>query len=90
MRPALLAGFARVRFRGTLYPTLLRDERGWVKGALIRPSPRALTALKRYEGACYRLIPVRAQTTRGPVRARAWAVPRHLAEAPAWRRRQGP
>ncbi|MFH5924032.1 gamma-glutamylcyclotransferase family protein [Roseomonas xinghualingensis] len=89
MQPAVLAGFARVRFRGTLYPTLLRDQRGWVKGALIRPSARALAALRRYEGPCYHLIPVRVQTARGPMRARAWAVPRHLAEAPAWRRRSG-
>jgi hypothetical protein len=86
MRPALLRGFARGAFRGTLYPTLLRRDGGWVAGALIRPSPSALAALRRYEGPCYRLVPLCVETHRGPVRARAWVVPRHLAGTAAWER----
>ncbi|WP_458097697.1 gamma-glutamylcyclotransferase family protein [Roseomonas sp. WA12] len=81
MRPASLKGFGRVVFRGTPYPSLLPSPGQCVDGALIRPAPHAMAALRRYEGACYRLIPVRALTPRGPVRARAWVVPRFMAQA---------
>ena len=81
MRPASLSGFQRVAFLGTPYPTLLASPGQRVNGALIRPSPHAMAALRHYEGACYRLIPVRALTPRGLVRARAWVVPRFMAQA---------
>ncbi|WP_424136912.1 gamma-glutamylcyclotransferase family protein [Roseomonas chloroacetimidivorans] len=87
MRPALLRGYRRAAFRGTLYPTLLPGKGGWVRGALIWPSPSAMAALQRYEGPCYRLVPLRVQTVRGPIRARAWVVPRWMAEESAWRSR---
>ncbi|MBB5694537.1 hypothetical protein FHS87_002583 [Roseomonas pecuniae] len=54
-----------------------------MEGALIRPGPAAMAALRRYEGPCYRLIPLRVETRRGPVRARAWVVPRFMAGARA-------
>jgi hypothetical protein len=82
MRPAALSGFQRVAFRGTPYPTLLPSPGQRVDGALIRPAPHAMAALRRYEGACYRLIPVRVLAARGPVHARAWVVPRFMAQAP--------
>lgn len=54
-----------------------------MEGALIRPGPAAMAALRRYEGACYRLVPLRVEDRRGPVRARAWVVPRFMAGARA-------
>ncbi|MBP0446789.1 gamma-glutamylcyclotransferase [Roseomonas sp. SSH11] len=80
MRPASLPGFTRGMLRGTPYPTLLPCPGARVEGMLIRPVPRAMVALKRYEGACYRLLPVRVMTARGPLRARAWIVPGFLAQ----------
>ena len=79
MRPATLSGFRRVAFSGTPYPSLLPSPGHRVEGALIRPTPRAMAALRRYEGPCYRLVPVRVMAARGPVRARAWVVPRFMA-----------
>jgi hypothetical protein len=79
MHPARLPGFTRGMLRGTPYPTLLPCPGAVVDGMLIRPSPRAMAALRRYEGACYRLVPVRVHGARGPVRARAWIVPRFMA-----------
>jgi hypothetical protein len=71
MRPALLRSFARVGLRGTPYPTLLLRPGERVQGALIRPAPCALGALRRYEGPVYHLIPIRVEARHGPVRARA-------------------
>ena len=79
MRPATLHGHARVFFRGTPYPTLLPRPGSRVEGALARPSPAALMALRHYEGPCYRLLPLRVQVRRGRVWARAWVVPRWMA-----------
>jgi len=78
--PARLAGHARVTLRGTPYPTLVPDARGVVDGVLVRPTPRALAALAAYEGASYRLVPVRVTTPRGACRARAWMAPRWRAD----------
>ncbi|WP_268893625.1 gamma-glutamylcyclotransferase family protein [Roseomonas harenae] len=85
MVPAVLPGFARVRFRGTLYPTLIPRRGRWVPGALIRPNPAAMAALRRYEGPCYRLMPLRVLSPRGPVAARAWVTPRQMALAEPWK-----
>ncbi|UFN51160.1 gamma-glutamylcyclotransferase [Roseomonas sp. OT10] len=80
-RPAVLEGHARVAFRGTPYPTLLPRPGTRVPGWLIRPSPAALRRLVEYEGACYRLVPVRVRAD-GRLRwARAFVVPRRMADA---------
>lgn len=85
LRPAALHGHARVVFRGTAYPTLARHAGGVVEGALVRPGPSAMAALRRYEGACYRLIPLRVRSGRGLRWARAWMVPRRMAAPDEWR-----
>ncbi len=76
LRPAVLADHARRPLRGTRYPTLIRQAGTFTEGALLRPGPAALRRLAAYEGAEYRLAPVRPLTARGPVRARAWIAPR--------------
>ncbi len=76
LRPAVLADHARRPLRGTPYPTLIRQPGAVTAGALLRPSPAALHRLAAYEGAEYRLTPVRPLTPRGPVRAHAWIAPR--------------
>ena len=82
-RPGMLGDHARVPFRGTPYPTLVRSAGRWVEGLLVFPGPSAMRALRRYEGPCYRMLPVRVWTGRGQVRARAFAVPRWMAAAGA-------
>ncbi|WP_165943272.1 gamma-glutamylcyclotransferase family protein [Roseicella aquatilis] len=84
LRPARLPGWARVGLRGTPYPTLLPDPGVVTEGALLRCGPGALARLAAYEGASYRLVPVRAETPRGPRRARAWVAPRWRASGQAW------
>ena len=76
LRPAWLTGHARVALRGTPYPTLVARPDTVTEGALLRTGPAAHARLAAYEGAEYRLVPVRVQTRRGPVRARAWMAPR--------------
>jgi hypothetical protein len=76
LRPACLAGYARRPLRGTPYPTLVRQPGAVTAGALLRIGPAAFRRLAAYEGAEYRLAPVRPVTPRGPVRARAWIAPR--------------
>jgi hypothetical protein len=72
---ARLAGWQRVPLRGTPYPTLRRGA-GEVAGLLLpRLSPAAMRRLAAYEGASYRLAPVRVLTVRGLRRARAWIAP---------------
>ena len=78
-RAAVLDGHARVFFRGTPYPTLARRAGGCVAGLLARPGPAAMRALRRHEGRCCRLVPVRVRTARGAVRAVAFAVPGRMA-----------
>jgi hypothetical protein len=79
--PAWLPGWRRVALRGTPYPTLLRAAGAETAGALLRAGPQALSRLAAYEGAFYRLAPVRVLTSRGPVRARAWMAQRWRAHA---------
>lgn len=78
-RPGWAAGWRRVRFRGTPYPTLLAGP-GRVQGLLLRPAPAVFARLLAYEGPCYRLHPLRVMARRGPLWARAWLVPRCLAD----------
>jgi gamma-glutamylcyclotransferase (GGCT)/AIG2-like uncharacterized protein YtfP len=76
--PARTQGWRRARLRGTRYPTLLRGE-GEVAGLLLPLVPASgFARLSAYEGASYRLVPLRVATRFGPRRARAWL-------APAWR-----
>ena len=83
-RPAWVSGRRRVLFRGTRFPTLLPGA-GRVEGVLLRPTPTVLARLRTYEGPCYRLYPLRVATRRGTRWARAWLVPRRLADpARAW------
>ncbi|RYI99305.1 MAG: gamma-glutamylcyclotransferase [Acetobacteraceae bacterium] len=76
LRPARLPGYARVALRGTPYPTLVARPGTVTEGALLRAGSAAYARLAAYEGADYRLVPVRVQTGRGPMRARAWMAPR--------------
>jgi gamma-glutamylcyclotransferase (GGCT)/AIG2-like uncharacterized protein YtfP len=76
LRPARLEGHARVRLRGTPYPTLVRRPGAETRGAVLRVGPAALRRLAAYEGAQYRLVPVRVETPRGTVRARTWMAAR--------------
>jgi len=78
--PAVLEGAARVTFRGTPYPTLIRAP-GSVHGLLVRPTAAALRRLAAYEGPTYRLVPVTVVTRHGPRRALAWTVPPRMADA---------
>lgn len=80
LRPARLEGHARVCLRGTPWPTLLRRPGTSVAGALLRLSPAAFHRLSAYEGAAYRLVPLRLTGPRGPCRVRGWV-------APPWRAR---
>lgn len=84
MVPAILLGHRRVALRGTPWPTLRPDRQGAVAGEVIRPPAAALRRLAAYEGAEYRLCPVRVLTPRGPLRARAWMAPPWRADAAPW------
>ncbi len=85
LRPATLPGHARRPLRGTPYPTLVRQAGAITDGALLRPGPAALRRLAAYEGAEYRLTPVRPLTARGPVRAHAWIAPRWRGDSARFR-----
>lgn len=76
LRPARLEGHARVALRGTPYPTLVPRPGAETPGAVLRADPAARRLLAAYEGPQYRLVPVRVETARGPVRARAWMAAR--------------
>ncbi|MDO9707197.1 gamma-glutamylcyclotransferase family protein [Paracraurococcus lichenis] len=84
LRPARLDGWARVGLRGTPYPTLVTRPGAATEGAVLRVGPAALARLAAYEGAFYRLLPVRVATARGPVRARSWVAQRWRASGRAW------
>jgi gamma-glutamylcyclotransferase (GGCT)/AIG2-like uncharacterized protein YtfP len=84
LRPARLEGWARVALRGTPYPTLVPAPGAATTGAVLRCGPAARARLAAYEGASYRLVPVRVETWRGPVRARAWVAARWRASGEAW------
>jgi hypothetical protein len=81
LRPARLAGWRRVMLRGTPYPTLVPAPGAVTEGAVLRAGPAALARLAAYEGAFYRLVPLRVATPRGPLQARAWITPRWRADA---------
>ena len=72
--PAHLDGHARVKLSGTPFPTLVPRPGARTPGAVLRAGPAALRRLAAYEGAQYRLV---------PVRARAWVAPRWRADAAA-------
>lgn len=74
--PARLDGHARAGLRGTPFPTLVRRPGAQTPGAVLRAGPAALRRLAAYEGPQYRLVPVRVETRRRPVRAKAWVAPR--------------
>ncbi len=69
--PARLAGWRRVRLRGTPYPTLVR-ARGGVEGAVIEVGAAALRRLRAYEGPRYRERVVSVRTARRRVAATVW------------------
>jgi len=83
LSPATLSGWRRVQLRGTPYPTLVRGA-GHTAGALLRPTHAAMQKLAAYEGASYRLLPVRVTTRRGPRFARAWMAPPWRAAPMPW------
>lgn len=78
--PARLSGHCRVALRGTPYPTLIRAP-GEVEGVLVALPPLPFRRLSAYEGASYRLRPIRVRTGRGPQLARAWMAARWRADA---------
>nr|WP_302479701.1 gamma-glutamylcyclotransferase family protein [Roseicella sp. DB1501] len=89
LRLALLPGWERVALRGTPYPTLRRRLGVLTPGAVLRPDPVAFARLTAYEGAEYRLVPVRVARLRQagggastPLWARAWVAPAWRAGAP--------
>ncbi|GGC46424.1 hypothetical protein GCM10011504_26060 [Siccirubricoccus deserti] len=84
LRPARLAGFARVGLRGTPYPTLIARPGAVTEGALLRAPAAARAHLACYEGPSYRLRPVRVTTARGPVWAQAWVAARWRASTASW------
>lgn len=75
LRPAVLRGWRRVALKGGRYPTLTRDRRAQVQGALVLVPAAARRRLQAYEGPRYRLVrlPVRAGTKILP--AAAWLAP---------------
>ena len=79
--PARLDNHACVGLRGTPFPTLVPRPGARTPGAVLRAGQAALRRLAAHEGAQYRLVPVRVETWRGPVRAKAWVAPRWRAAA---------
>ncbi|MBL6459312.1 gamma-glutamylcyclotransferase [Belnapia sp. T6] len=84
LRPARLRGQARLRLRGTPYPTLAPRPGAVTEGAVLRASPAAFRRLAAYEGAEYQLVPVRVETALGPCWARAWVAPYWRAGPEPW------
>jgi gamma-glutamylcyclotransferase (GGCT)/AIG2-like uncharacterized protein YtfP len=73
--PATLMGWRRVALRGTRYPTLRRDRRGAVVGAVVDVPAPMLRRLVAYEGPAYRLARVVVRTASGKTAAYAWIAP---------------
>ncbi|MBU8539833.1 gamma-glutamylcyclotransferase family protein [Falsiroseomonas tokyonensis] len=74
-RPAVLRGWRRVGLRGAPWPTLIRARHHLVPGLLLPLSGGPLRRLMAYEGAAYRLRPVRLHLARpatGLRRGFAW------------------
>ncbi len=60
--PARLRGYRRFRVKGETYPGLLRARGGVVSGVVyLGVRQRDLTRLDRFEGHCYRRVPVRVE-----------------------------
>jgi gamma-glutamylcyclotransferase (GGCT)/AIG2-like uncharacterized protein YtfP len=70
--PAMLNGWRRVGLRGTRYPTLRRERRGSVAGAIIDVPAQVLARLAAYEGPAYRLRRLVVRTDSGKIAAFAW------------------
>lgn len=71
-RAAVLTGWRRVMLRGAPYPTLVRARRGRVRGVVLRLAGAPLRRLMGYEGAAYRLHPLRLRMGAGWRFAWAW------------------
>jgi gamma-glutamylcyclotransferase (GGCT)/AIG2-like uncharacterized protein YtfP len=83
--PATLPGWKRVALRGQPYPTLVRARRHSVRGLVVTLAGAPLRNLQAYEGAAYRLRPVRLRLPRGCLAALAWiAQPTLAAAGSAW------
>lgn len=83
---AVLRGWCRVAMRGQPYPTLIRARRHAVRGVVVTLAGAPLRRLRAYEGAAYRLRPVRLVGPRGCLAAHAWITAPALAETgTAWR-----
>jgi gamma-glutamylcyclotransferase (GGCT)/AIG2-like uncharacterized protein YtfP len=81
--PAMLPGWRRVALRGAPFPTLLPARQHRVQGVLLRLCGAPIRRLMAYEGAAYRLRPIRVLTGRGLRPARAWiAAPALAGTAP--------
>lgn len=84
--PAILPGWRRVALRGQPYPTLLRARCHSVHGLVVTLAGAPLRRLHAYEGAAYRLRPVRLRLPRGRLDALAWiAHPALAAAGSPWR-----
>lgn len=79
--PAILLGWRRVALRGGPYPTLIRGRGAPVPGLLLVLRGAAFRRLTAYEGAAYRLRPLRPLTRRGRRAAAAWIAAPALADA---------
>lgn len=75
VRPATLSGWRRVSLPGGRWPTLVRDSRARIPGAVVRVGGAALRRLAAYEGPLYRLQRVAVETTCGIAPAFAWIAP---------------
>jgi gamma-glutamylcyclotransferase (GGCT)/AIG2-like uncharacterized protein YtfP len=73
--PATLKGWRRVVLRGTRYPTLRRDRRGSVSGAVADVPSHVLARLVAFEGPRYRLTRLVVHTASGKTGAYAWIAP---------------
>lgn len=74
-RPARLAGWERVRLRGTPFPTLSRRFRGTVAGAVIDVDAATLRRMMAWEGPSYRLARLVVDGPSGKTGAFIWIAP---------------
>lgn len=83
--PAVLPGWRRVFLRHQPYPTLVRARRHAVRGRIVSLAGAPLRRLRAYEGAAYRLLPVRPLASSGRITAHAWiAAPALAATDTPW------
>lgn len=76
---ARLKGWRRVRLARLPYPTLHRDPRGQVEGAVLPVGQVALARLHRYETKLYRFVPVTVRAGGRRIAAHAWITRSHAA-----------